>query len=129
MNNIHAKPKLLFFQYKYDEDLAPFLLAHKREHVKCLSEFFEVTVIERDCVYQQICRKDEPDLGPFGSGVPFPSRQQPKIMNIRACPQIPKLGFLHSDAFCEGRAGFLSDMDHWGIEIFFAIATTAAEPT
>jgi hypothetical protein len=129
MNNIHAKPKLLFFQYKYDEDLAPFLLAHKREHVKCLSEFFEVTVIERDCDYQQICDKYEPDLALFESGVPFPSCQRPKIMNIRACPQIPKLGFLHSDAFCEGRAGFLSDMDHWGIETFFAIATTAAEHT
>jgi hypothetical protein len=129
MNNIHAKPKLLFFQYKYDEDLPAFLLTHKREHVKCLSEFFEVTVIARDCDYQQICDKYEPDLVLFESGVPLNSCQRLKITNIRACPQIPKLGFLHSDAFCEARAGFLSDMDHWGIETFFAIATTAAEHT
>jgi glycosyl transferase family 1 len=129
MNNIHAKPKLLFFQYKYDEDLPAFLLTHKQEHVKCLSEFFEVTVIEQDCDYQQICDKYEPDLALFESGVPLNSCQRPKITNIRACPQIPKLGFLHSDAFCEGRAGFLSDMDHWGIETLFAIATTAAEHT
>jgi len=86
-------------------------------------------LIDRDCDYQQICDKYEPDLALFESGVPFPSCQQPKIMNIRACPQIPKLGFLHSDAFCEGRAGFLSDYGSLGYRNFFAIATTAAEHT
>jgi tetratricopeptide (TPR) repeat protein len=129
VNNIYPKPKLLFFQYKYDEHLPAFLLTHKREHVQCLSEFFEVKVIDRDCDYLQICDEYGPDLALFESGVPFPSCQRPKIGNIRACPQVPKLGFLHSDGFCEGRAGFLSDMDHLGIETFFAIATTAAEHT
>lgn len=129
MNSIYTKPKLLFFQYSYDEHLPSFLLTHKQEHVRCLSEFFDVTLIHEDCDYQQICDTYEPDLALFESGVPFSSCRRPIIKNIRACPEVPKLGFLHSDAFSEGRAGFLSDMDHWGIGTFFAIATTAAEHT
>jgi len=123
----HTRPKLVFFQYEYDERLPAFLLMHKREHVKCLSQFFEVTVIHEDCDYQQVCDKYEPDLTLFESGVPNPACRRLEIANIRACPQIPKLGFLHADGFCSARAGFLSDMDHWGIKTFFAIATTAAE--
>src|SRR5208337_3088834 len=129
MDAIHTRPKLVFFQYKYDERLPAFLLMHKREHVKCLSQFFEVTVIHEDCDYQQICDNYQPDLTFFESGVPNPACRRVEIANIRAYPQIPKLGFLHADGFCSARAGFLSDMDHWGIETFFAIATTAAEHT
>ena len=129
MDTIRTKPKLAYFQYKYDEHLADFLLIHKQEHVKCLSEWFDVTVIDEDCDYQQICETYQPDLTLVESGVPFSSCHRPHISNRQACSHIPKLGFLHSDAFCEGRAGFLSDMDHWGIETFFSIATTAAEHT
>jgi hypothetical protein len=123
------KPKLLFFQFQYDKQLPVFLLNHKREHVQCLSQFFDVTVISQDGDYQQLCEKYQPELVLVESGVPNPSCRRLKITNVRACPGIPKLGFLHSDAFCCARAGFLSDMDHWGIETFFAIATTAAEHT
>ncbi|HEY7725414.1 MAG TPA: glycosyltransferase, partial [Anaeromyxobacteraceae bacterium] len=55
--------------------------------------------------------------------------QRPLIRNIRACPGVPKLGLHHADGFCNARAGFISDMEHWGIETFFAISTTAAEHT
>jgi tetratricopeptide (TPR) repeat protein len=105
------------------------LLIHKHEHVKCLSQFFDVTVVNEDADYQQICEKFEPELVLVESGVPNPACRRLNITNIRACAQIPKLGFLHADAFCNARAGFLSDMDHWGIETFFAIATTAGEHT
>ena len=124
-----AKPRLVFFQYKYDEQLPKFLLEHKREHVHCLQQFFDVTVIQEDCDYQQVCDTYQPDVALFESGVPFATCRRPAVHNLRACPQVPKLGFLHADAFSEGREGFLSDMDHWGIETFFAIATTAAEHT
>jgi len=126
---LSSKPTLTFFQYQYDNRLPSFLLTHKDEHVRCLSQFFNVVVIDYDCDYQQICDIYEPDLALFESGVPFPSCNRPKITNPRACPQTPKLGFMHSDAFCIGRAGFLSDMDHLGIETYFAIATRAAENT
>ena len=129
MNIVHAKPKLVFFQYKYDEHLPEFLLMHKRAHVKCLSEFFDLTLIDEDCDYQQICGKYEPDLALFESGVNHDTCQRLEIKNIRRCPEIPKLGFHNADGFCNARAGFLSDMDHWGIETFFALSITAAEHT
>ena len=127
METNRAKPRLVFFQFKWDERLPEFLLIHKREHVKCLSQFFDVTVINSDCNYQQICDKHEPDLALFESGVNHVTCQRLKIENIRSYPEIPKLGLLHADGFCNARAGFLSDMDHWAIETFFAISITAAE--
>jgi hypothetical protein len=127
MDSINTRPTLLFLQQQCDERLPEFLLVHKREHVKCLSHFFNVIVLSEECDYQQICDKYEPDLVVFESGFPFASSKRLNITKTRAYPQIPKLGFLHSDAFCNGRAGFLSDMDHWGIEEFFTISVTAAE--
>jgi hypothetical protein len=125
----HTKPKLVFFAYRYRKDLPEFLLIHKREHVKCLSEFFEVTVVDYDCDYQQVCDQYHPDVTLFESArnVSFAYCRKPRITNVRACSQIPKLGFLYADSFSEGRAGFFSDMDHWGIDTFFSNAITAAE--
>jgi tetratricopeptide (TPR) repeat protein len=129
LNDIHTKPRLVFFQYKYDKRLPVFILMHKREQVRCLSEFFEVTLISQDCNYRRVCDKYQPNLALFESGLPYLSCSRPKIIDIKAYPEIAKLGFLHSDPFSELRPGFLSDMDNWGIETFFAIATTAAEYT
>ncbi|SCB08477.1 Glycosyl transferases group 1 [Bradyrhizobium shewense] len=129
MATFDPKPKLVFFQYKYDDELPAFLLAHKREHVKCLSEFFNVVVVDHDCDYAHICDIHHPDLTLFEGGVPFPSCRRPKVSSAHANAHIPKLGLLNSDAFCCGRAGFLSDMDHLGITTYFAIATAAAENT
>jgi hypothetical protein len=135
MNSFAAKPTLIFFQYRYDDLLPKFIRAHAREHVKCLSQFFNVVVVDHDCDYQQVCDTHQPDLALFERGVPYEaslrlsSCHRPKITNPLAHPNIPKIGFLHSDAFCGGRAGFLSDMDHLGIETYFSIATRAAENT
>jgi hypothetical protein len=114
MDSILTKPRLLFFQYKYDERLPAFLLMHKQEHVKCLSEFFEVILVREDCDYQQICEMYKPDIALFESGVNHETCQRLEISNTRCYPEIPKLGLHHADAFCNARAGFLSDMDHWG---------------
>jgi hypothetical protein len=128
MDTICTKPRLVFFQYKYDERLPDFLLMHKREHVKCLSTFFDLTLITGDCDYRQVCDIHTPDLTLFESGVKdYPTHQRPNITNLGAHPTIPKLGLHRQDSFCRARAGFLSDMDHWGIGTFFAIAATAAE--
>lgn len=129
MKNSHPKPRLVFFQYKYDEKLPEFFLTHKREHVKCLAEFFDVTVINDDVDYQQICDTYQPDLTMFESGQNVLSCRRPQITNTHRCPEIPKLGFHNADAWAETRAGILSDMDRWGIETFFSISTTAVEHT
>ena len=128
MEPVRAKPRLVFFQYRYDEQLPEFLLTHKREHVKCLSKHFDVIVIHTDCDYQEICDKYQPDLTLFESGLKdYHSCRRPHITNVRPYAQIPRLGLYHADAFSHARAGFLSDMDHWGIESFFAISIAAAE--
>lgn len=122
-----AKPRLIFFQFRYSPKLPEFLLIHKREHAACLSQFFEVIVVDNDCDYQQVCETYEPDLVLFESGVPNPACRRPRIRNTHTHASIPKLGFLHADGFCCAREGFLSDMDEWGIEWFVAIATSAPE--
>ena len=127
MTEMQSKPRLIFFQHQYDPRLPGFLSMHAREHAKCLSHFFEVTVIDQDCDYEEVCERHGAELALFESGVPFASNRKPRITNTKSCPKVPKIGLLNADSFGEGRAGFLSDMDHWGIETFFAIATTAAE--
>ena len=71
MKSINMKRNLVFFQCKYDARLPQFVLAHQREHVKCLSQFFNVVVIDHDCDYQQICDRHQPDLTLFESGVEY----------------------------------------------------------
>lgn len=122
-----TRPRLVFFQYRYDENLPEFLLTHKRDHVDTLARFFDVTVIDRDCDFQQVCDRHEPDMVLFESGVNHTTCRRLKIANARAYPAIPRAGLHNADAFCNARAGFLSDMEHWGIETFFAITTTAPE--
>jgi Glycosyl transferases group 1 len=123
-----TKPRLVFFQFKH-EGVAKFIQLHMQLHVKCLSEFFDVIVINEDCNYQQICDKYQPDLTLFESGVNYRSSHRLEIKNIHANPEIPKLGLHNGDPWCEARAGLVSDMENWGIETIFCIATTTAEHT
>jgi tetratricopeptide (TPR) repeat protein len=122
-----TKPKLVFFQCNHDVALSKFVLLHRQQHVKCLSLFFDVTLINQDCDYREVCDKFKPDLTLFESGVAYSSCYRIAIKNTKAYPEIPKLGLHNGDSWCDARAGFLSDMEHWGIENFFAIATTTAE--
>ena len=126
---VNRKPRLLFFQNRYDPRLPPFLLIHVQEHVRCLNEFFDVTVIRDDCDYEEVCDMHRPDLVLVESGVNHLSCRRPRVTNTHRNSAIPKLGLHHADAFCDARAGFLSDMDRWEIQTFFAISTTAAEHT
>jgi hypothetical protein len=126
---VEDKPKLLFFQYRYDKRLPAFLLMHTLDHVKCLSQFFDVTVIRHDCDYDAMCERYQPALTLFESGVNHVTCRRPNILNTESHPHIPKLGLHNADGFCNARAGFLSDMDRWGIDTFFAISTVAAEHT
>lgn len=120
------RPKLIFFRFKYDQTLADFVLLHRQQHVKCLSEFFDVTVVNEDCDYQQVCDQYEPDLTLFESGVNNTDIHRLNIRNTHAHPGIPKIGLHNGDSWCEAREGFLSDMEQWGIGTFFSISTTIA---
>ncbi len=119
------KPRLLFFRWA-KPGLPGFLNRHLDEHVQTLQHFFDVQVIDRDCDYAAECDAFEPDLCVFESGVYAGERS---IRNTASRPQIPKLGFLHSDPYDLARAVFLSDMDRWGVEQFFTTSTAMAEYT
>lgn len=122
------KPKLIFFQWRH-EGIPAFLQLHMQLHVRCLSEFFDVILVNKDCDYQQICDIYQPDLTLFESGYRTSISQRINISNTSSHPDIPKLGLHNGDPWCECRSGFISDMEHWGIETFFTIGTVTAEHT
>lgn len=128
---VPAKPKLVFFQWDHrpNADAARFLLLHMEQHVRCLSEYFEVTVVNQDCDYSEICDRVEPDLALFEAGYRSHGSRRIAIGNTGANPDIPKIGLHNGDPWCDRRAGFLSDMDQWGIETFFSISTQMPEYT
>lgn len=123
------KPKLVFFQYKCHENLPKFVVLHRYQHIKCLEQFFDVNVVNNDCDFQQICDLYHPDLTLFESGVNYKGCQRIEIANARTNISVPKLGLHNGDSWCEARAGFISDMELWGIENYFSICTTMAEHT
>jgi tetratricopeptide (TPR) repeat protein len=122
------KPKLVFFQWDHRE-LPQFLQLHMQLHQRCLSQFFEVLVINTDCDYREVCDKFHPDIALFESGYKTQISRKIKIQNTHCHPQVPKLGLHNGDGWCDCRSGFISDMDSWGIETFFTISTTTAEHT
>lgn len=120
-----TKPRLLFFRWA-KPGLPGFLNRHLDEHVQTLEHFFEVRVVDRDCDYAAECDAFEPDLSVFESGVYAGERS---IRNTSSHPEVPKLGFLHSDPYDLARAVFLSDMDRWGVDQFFTTSVAMAEYT
>ncbi|MFJ4284145.1 glycosyltransferase [Paenarthrobacter nicotinovorans] len=116
-------PKMVLFR-RTSPRLAPFLKEHLEDQVRVLSRSFEVKVINRDCDYGQVCDEHEPAISVFETGV-YSYGQ--RITNTHLNPDIPKLGFLHADAYDISRAVFLSNMAEWGVEDFFTTSTAMAE--
>lgn len=127
----HRKPKLVFFQWDHqpNAEAANYLLLHMQQHVKCLATHFDVVVINHDCDYAEICDRHEPDLALFESGYRSHGSRRIRITNTDARPGVPKLGLHNADPWCDRRAGFLSDMEQWGIETYFSISTMMPEYT
>jgi hypothetical protein len=120
-----TRPRLAFFRTS-DPDLPSFLRIHLEEHVRCLSLFFDVSVISGDCDYGQVCDLLQPDLALFESGS---YSQRHEIRNTDTNLNVPKLGFLDADAYCASRTVFLADMARWGVETFFTPSAAMAEYT
>ena len=125
------KPKLLFFQAHYRGLLPEFLLLHMREQVACLERSFEVTVIHDDCDFHDACNRVEPDLVLFetGSNILTNDCRRPRIRNVRGNRNVTRVAFINADAWCETRAGTLSELEYWNVDAVFSICTTALEHT
>jgi len=125
MNN---PPVLVFFKWRFPEErLAPFVLANKRLTQKMLAPFFRVVVEEGDCDLAEVCDRHQPDILLFESGsgtLPF---QRPRIANVRANPEVPRIGILESDPHSGSRSVFIADMERWGVETFFSRMTPMPE--
>lgn len=119
------RPRLVFFQWDHAPNLAgsSYLLLHMQAHVRCLSTHFDVTVINRDCDFAEVCDRHQPDLVLFEAGYRSHGSRRIRVDNTAAHPGVPRLGLHNGDPWCDRRAGFLSDMDRWGIETFFSICT------
>ena len=120
-----AKPKLLFFMF-LRAGLPSFVHLHLRQHVTCLSQFFDVSVIAEGCDYGRACEQYEPDVTLFHSGIYVGKR---RMTNLSAHPKIPRLGLCDCDAYCETREVFVSDMARWGVETFFTLSVSLASYT
>jgi hypothetical protein len=128
MGELIKKPTIIFFQWDH-ERLPEFLRMHASQQVKCLSHFFNVIVINKDCDYKLVCELYKPDLTLFESGYKSTISKKIKIKNTSAYPNIPKLGLHNGDGWCECRVAFIADMELWGIKTFFSISITAGEYT
>ena len=121
------KPKLLFFQARYDETVPAFLTYHRKEHVRCLSQWFKVVEVASDCDYAQVCDEHEPDLSLFECGNEILGSRRLRISNVVDNASVPKVAFLNADGCSENRSGILSDLDEWRIETCFTISVCAAD--
>ncbi|MGO4383799.1 glycosyltransferase family protein [Specibacter sp. RAF43] len=109
------KPRLAFFR-PVRMDLPSFVTGHLNDHVRCLGQFFDVTVITDDADYDKVCDRLQPDLALFESGAYVRSTR--RIRNTATHPEVLKLGLLDADAYCVTRSVFLADMDEWGVGDF-----------
>lgn len=122
-----VRPRLLFMQSRYEHDTPRFLLAHKDEHVRCLSRFFEVTVVNHDCDFAHVCDQHRPDLVLFETGVELQKAHRLRIRNLGAFRGIPRVALANTDGCSELRTSILSDLDHWDVEALFSISAVAPE--
>jgi len=116
------KPRMVFFRI-LDPALPEFITGHFRDHLKCLRQYFDVSVIDTNADYDEVVDRLQPDLALFESGVY--ARRGRAIANTHRHPEVAKVGLLNADGYCPTRSVFLADMDDWGIDTFFTIAVSA----
>lgn len=123
----HTKPKLLFFRPKYNPDVPLFLVNHRDERSRCLSQFFNLTIIDYDCDYRQVCDAYEPVACLFEIGFQLLETRQPLVSNISTNDMVPRLAFINADAWGYTRSRIMADIQYIEFDAVFAICTTAGE--
>ncbi len=122
-----TKPKLLFFRPKYGPTVPEFLVVHRDEHARCLSTFFNLTIIEHDCDYQQACDKEHPDACLVEIGLQTLGVRQPRITNARNKGVVPWLALMHADVWGQTRSSIFAELQAHDFDAIFSICTTAGE--
>lgn len=120
------KPRLLFLRYNYETDAPRFLVSHSDEHVRCLSQHFNVVIVSHDCDYAEVCDMFEPEVTLFEVGLQVRRAARLRLSNIHSNPSIPKIGLLNADPWGATRSLALSDFDYLNLEAIFCIGLTTA---
>jgi hypothetical protein len=120
-----VRPRLLLLRWTRS-GLPDFLLTHLAEQVATLRLTFDVTVVEGAGDYDELCDRHRPDLVMLESGVYTGPR---RLANTHTHPDVPRVGFLHADAFDPVRAVFVADMARWGVDTYFTGSATMAAYT
>jgi hypothetical protein len=121
------RPKMVYVHYDYGTSCARFLVKHKDEHIKCLSEFFEVVTVSGECDIGQLCDLHAPDILAFELGLQIASARRPAVRNSAANPAIPRIGILNADAWGGTRGLILSEIARLDVDAVFSICATALE--
>jgi hypothetical protein len=121
-----GKPNLVFFRPKYGPSVPAFQLTHRDEHARCLAQFFNVTVIDEDCDYVQVCDKHEPAASLFEIGLQPWDTRQPRVNNARRSA-IPRLALINADAWGSTRSRILAEVQAMEFDAVFSICTTTGE--
>ena len=108
------KPNLLFFR-RARANLPGFLDEHRRAQERCLEQHFTVTVITESCDFDEMCDRHAADAALIEVGV---DSDYQRLSNVEKRPDIPKLGFLHADAWDAVRGVFIARMAELGVNDF-----------
>ena len=119
VGNSDIKPNMLFFRQTSVQKLQSYIVnLYANLELQCLQHYFNVTVIDYDCDYNNVCDKFEPEICFFELGTEMPVSL--KIDNIKNNNSVPKLGFIKTDFYAGCRTKFLHERDQYGIDDFFA---------
>lgn len=121
------RPKMVYVHYDYGTSCSRFLVAHKDEHIRCLSEFFDVATVSEDCDVGRVCDLHSPDVLAFELGLQIASARRPAVRNIAANRAIPRIGILNADVWGGTRALILSEIARLDVDAVFSICGTALE--
>ena len=93
VGNSDIKPNMLFFRQTSVQKLQSYIVnLYANLELQCLQHYFNVTVIDYDCDYNNVCDKFEPEICFFELGTEMPVSL--KIDNIKNNNSVPKLGFI-----------------------------------
>ncbi|MEI5672949.1 MULTISPECIES: glycosyltransferase [unclassified Nocardioides] len=120
-----ARPTLLHLRTG-TAHLPAFVRGHLADQRRCLEQWFRVVVVEGDADYAALVDRHEPALALLESGVYTAPRT---ITGLAARPEVPRLGFLHADAYCPTRARAIADFDHWEVEQVLTTSVSMAAYT
>jgi hypothetical protein len=122
-----AKPKLLYFRPRYGPTIPEFLRIHRDEHLKCLSQFFDLVVIEDDCDLHEACDNHEPAACLTEIGLQLWDARQPRITNLARSAGVPIIALVNADPWGQTRSRINAEVQLHEFDAVFSTCTTAGE--